>query len=187
MTTQDDILAKLTAQEQFVYHRTDILFTTFDLGKTEVGLHVAGFEQSMHADVCKRLDSSDKTIIWKIDFHPRKLIRLNDRHEWTANNVARDLHSLGVLDTDEYDKIRYQPKNEIPSRSEILRSILSTKGIDGIVYLDKVETPSTYLTGWLGKSDEKFRKRFPDAEDSFIITNLQRVRSAIPFIVDESI
>jgi hypothetical protein len=171
------------------YHKTLRDYEWFDLGKTELGLHVGSLDLLEH--FAEGL--TERAILWEIEFSPREAVRLTDKTDWDTYEVTDRLRSLRVLDVNDVTDI-YETKDYIEA-SEVLREILVSHGIDAIVYLNRCELPP--VNGIVRRadqpvrmklSDEEFLLRYPEAKDCFIILNLDCIKKAVPqVIVDDSI
>jgi hypothetical protein len=153
-----------------VYHNTKAKesFGVFATHSSEFGSHFGAPEQANDR-------VPEKGHGYPVYLSVQNPIRLADRGAFEIIDVAQQLRDMGIIDRDQYDAVRSYTVNGIV----MLQDILTEKGYDGVVYLNRREgfIVSDYRD-WNLPEDE-FKSKYPEAQDSYIVFQPTQVKSAI--------
>lgn len=165
---------------QVVYHCTTKKFNQFDIDLCGLGCHFGTKAQSL--DILKR-DKEKGRLGGKIKMYYlaiKKPFRISDAYNWSPYDI---IEKLDV----KISEIEFLHNPE--SKFEYLRSIIKSKGYDGLVYLNRAEGLSEKeLKNAVHKGiisfrlanelpESEFRKLFPSAKDSWVAFSPEQIKS----------
>lgn len=153
--------------------------------KKELGAHFGSTEQ---ANEVSRKGGNIFPVYLKI----AKPLRLIDEKNWSASVVANQLRSKvnpvsGKINEKGLDLIDQETALKLHYGELKLQETIKNIGYDGIVYLNRGEGLGNLTKDeveWLRAnadkvSDDEFRKKFPQAHDSYIVFSPTQIKSAI--------
>lgn len=167
------------------YHGTqsETKFKQFDTGSSELGAHFGTQAQanSFVRDYPPAADEDPSAVndrVYPVYLSVQNPLRLRDHGKWTSGRLARRLRDMGVITPEVAAEVEAMPLN---SRAAIktLHSALKGAGYDGIVYLNRHEGEAWNAQSFDRQdlSDADFLKKYPEAQDSYIVFDPAQVKS----------
>lgn len=167
------------------YHgtRAESKFKQFNTESSEIGTHFGTVEQANDfvRDYPPAADEDPFTVndrVYPVYLSIQNPLRLQDRGKWTSGKLARRLGEIGIITPEVAEEVASMPIN---SRAAIktLQSAIKDAGYDGIVYLNRHEGESRGAQSFDKQdlSDTDFLKKYPEAQDSYIIFDPEQAKS----------
>jgi hypothetical protein len=177
-----------------VYHGTQGKFKAFDTAQSELGSHFGTKNQANEfvqtpesemsredwAEAVKFEGRTDQ--IFPVYLSMQSPIRMKDTGRWIPSRIAKRLQLEGMLTPEQSKYISSLPLNT-PVQIKALQKLLKDSGVDGIVYLNRYEgfkpktNPTEFATDAEDLSDEAFKAKYPEAQDSYLIFDPVQVKS----------
>ena len=177
-----------------VYHGTQGKFKAFDTAQSELGSHFGTKNQANEfvqtpesemsredwAEAVKFEGRTDQ--IFPVYLSMQNPIRMKDTGRWIPSRIAKRLQLEGMLTPEQSKYISSLPLNT-PVQIKALQKLLKDSGVDGIVYLNRYEgfkpktNPTEFATDAEDLSDEAFKAKYPEAQDSYLIFDPVQVKS----------
>jgi uncharacterized coiled-coil protein SlyX len=110
-------------------------------------------------------------------------LRLTDKYDgWTSGSLVKQLLKAGVIDEAKYaELVSVIINDKEASASEAIKQAIVNAGYDGIVYLNRVEGrgdgPKMTMTLRNLASDQTFKRKYPEARDSWIAFYPEQIKS----------
>lgn len=155
-----------------VYHGSPNDFNHFKPGKKEaLGIHV-GTKKQAAGMATHRSDGQDYYVYHLNIELSGPLLRLKDLELWTPTLIINQIEDLGYL-------INH---DEIPMSAKEMRAYIESLGFSGVVYLNRhegypirSESRESHRYQVLTLTDEAWLKKYPKAEDSFIVFHPKKI------------
>jgi hypothetical protein len=177
-----------------VYHGTQGKFKAFDTAQSELGSHFGTKNQANEfvqtpesemsregwAEAVRFEGRTDQ--IFPVYLSMQNPIRMKDTGRWIPSRIAKRLQLEGMLTPEQSKYISSLPLNT-PVQIKALQKLLKDSGVDGIVYLNRYEgfkpktNPTEFATDAEDLSDEAFKAKYPEAQDSYLIFDPVQVKS----------
>jgi hypothetical protein len=174
-----------------VFHNTNREFSEFNTKSSELGTHfgtanqAANLQANQDNPLAKR-----RTMAAHISL--RNPLRLTDQGGFSVERVAQQLYDMGMINDKKYDKHMEGDFRSEEAAIKDLQNVIKKAGYDGIVYLNRREglsqhpDPETNQKNlmWhfaMGSraTDDEFKQKFPEAEDSYIIFEPNQAKNAV--------
>lgn len=121
-----------------VYHATAAGFETFDLSKSDLGIHFGNLDQAEYI-LKHRKNKSEGQNIHPVLLKIENPLRLKDTGSFHADAIADQLLKKKLIDKQLYNEIVEAGWQERKKYDAIIRNILLSKGYDGVVYKNEME------------------------------------------------
>ena len=169
-------------EPMLVGHGTREPFDQPDPVKGDLGLHVGPMWMADSFAWSSPLDVSPaRPRVYPLYASIKNPIRLEDHGAWGWGSVGGQLVARGLVTQEE---VQQYWSSDVP-----VSTVLEELGYDGVVYLNRRETPVTgqvmderlgttspaILDGW---RDAKFKERVPEAVDAWIVISPNQIKSA---------
>lgn len=160
------------------YHGAKVDFESFDTTMSELGTHLGTVAQANSISAGNGKDPvrpGARTV--PVYVKAEKPLRLEDTGGFENKEVARQLLDKGIISTDEAKRF----SKETPENMKALQEAIEASGYDSVIYLNRREGVPT-RKGDIGDfeeraTDEAFKERYPNAQDSFIVFHPEQVKS----------
>ncbi|CAM6006571.1 unnamed protein product [Sphagnum balticum] len=159
------------------YHGTTNNFTAFAPGRgAQLGSHFGTPEQA-NARVKGFEDYGYKPQVMPVYLSIKNPLRLTDYGDFSPSDVAPQLKDMGIIDENLYNDATegFGKKQDLDRK---LKNAIKKKGYDGVVYLNRREGSEADDSD-NDLSDEEFKAKYPDAQESWIAFSPTQVKSAI--------
>lgn len=175
----------LHSQALKLYHGTGRDFDKFDLPKTDLGVHFGSSKQAnarlSDNATYNSVDQQARVIPAEVGI--KKPLLMEDIGDWDIGRshygVGELVHALkktGKFSEKEISNIASKPPEEAVLAA---RELISSKGYDGVKYLNRQEGISKFHDGYIEAPDHVFKKHHPEAEYSYISFNPGSVKSKL--------
>lgn len=172
---------------QTFYHATSASkdFDTFNTrDSTNFGSHfgsntLANWYADSQTDAHKR--------IMPVHLAFKNPLRLIDNEDyWTDDVILGQLNNLGLINDAQHIKAEkiIDTIKGYKNKTKFLHRLINKLGYDSIVYLNRYEIPDLHVDNIhpddiANLSDEEFKKKYPDAEDSYIALRPNQIKSTV--------
>lgn len=157
-----------------VYHGTTAdNFNEFNMKNSEGGTHLGSSHQA------NAFASSENARLYPLYVNMKNPLRLVDEGGFYPDYTLPQLKKIGIVSFTEMDQLLEMDPSE--AFDSIVQHI-KTAGYDGIIYLNRregIKYTDDDDMDYDGSSDSDFIKRFPDANDSYIVFDNLQLKSAI--------
>ena len=159
-----------------MYHGTTSNFTAFAPGRgAQLGSHFGTPEQA-NAIVKGFEEYGYKPQVMPVYLSIKNPLRLTDYGDFSPSEVAPQLKDMGIINDELFD----DAVNGVGKEQDLDRKIknaIKKKGYDGVVYLNRREGSEADDSD-NDLSDEDFKAKYPDAQESWIAFSPTQVKSA---------
>lgn len=179
---------------KIVYHGTQGKFKAFETTQSELGAHFGTpdqaneFVQTPQSQMSREDWEEDVRFtgrsdqIFPVYLSMQNPLRMKDTGKWIPSAVAKRLHLEGLISLEQSKAISALPLNT-PAQIKATQDLLKSRGIDGIVYLNRYEgfkpqtDPTQFSIDAKELSDADFKAKYPEAQDSYLIFDPVQVKS----------
>jgi len=158
--------------KNIVYHSSTASFEDYDIERGDLGMHFA--------------DKNVSAGVLYSKYTKANLINIKDPLQFTDfggfhfTMFGKKFVEAGVISEDEFSEINALNLS-VKEEDKMLRELLSKKGFDGIVYLNRREGinggilngDEFYKNSDL--NDEQFKEKYPDASNSYIVFKPEQI------------
>jgi hypothetical protein len=175
---------------KYFFHNTNRNFSEFNTLQSELGAHFGTPNQAAHLKANQDNPLAGRRTM-AVHLNIKNPLRLIDKGDFQPETVAEQLYEMGLLNEKKYDKHMDGDFMSDEEAYEDLQNAIRKAGHDGVVYLNRREgiaqdpDPETekkkqfwHFAMAHRATDDDFKEKFPDAQDSYIAFHPTQIKSA---------
>jgi hypothetical protein len=173
-----------------VFHNTNRDFSSFNTGSSELGAHFGTPNQAANLQANQDNPLKQRRTMAAY-LNLQNPLRLMDQGGFSPERVAQQLFDMGLINEKKYDKHMSGDFRSEETAIKDLQNVIKKAGYDGVVYLNRREGLSQHPDPKINEqnlmwhfamgsraSDDEFKQKFPEAEDSYIAFHPTQIKSS---------
>jgi len=173
-----------------LFHNTNRDFSKFNTGSSELGAHFGTANQAANLQANQDNPLGNRRTM-AVHLRLKNPLRLMDQGGFSVERVAQQLYDMDMINEKKYDKHMEGDFRSEEAAIKDLQSTIQKAGYDGIVYLNRREGLSQHPDPEINQknlmwhfamssraTDDEFKQKFPEAEDSYIAFQPTQIKSA---------